>query len=73
MWHQMSSLPFLDGAAFADFWLGVNPTNVKMCQELPAAELARLKTAFAAAAEAVLAAGDPIGLDTIFVIARKGN
>lgn len=71
IWHQMCSLAFLDGHEFCDFWLGVNPTNVKMCQAMPPADLARLKAAFSAAAQKILDAGDPIGLDTIIIVARK--
>merc|ERR1712086_1013548 len=71
IWHQMCTLAFLDGDDFANFWLGVNPTNVKMCKEMPPADLTRLKTAFGAAAQKILDNGDPIGLDTIIIIARK--
>ena len=73
IWHQMCSLAFLDGHEFADFWLGVNPTNVKMCKAMPPADLARLRSAFSAAAQKILDGGDPIGLDTIIIIARKSG
>ena len=71
MWHQMSTLPVLDGTSFADLWLYVNPTNVEMMKQMPKADCERLHAALSKAAEEILSAGDPIGLDTIIVVARR--
>ena len=61
----------MDGQQFADLWLKGTDRGISTMEQLSAADADRLRVALTKAAEEVLSGGDPIGLDTIIVIARK--
>lgn len=69
-WYQAMTLPVRDGAEFADLMLET-PRWQKNLAGQPAARLAALRTEMAALADAQLAAGKPIMLEALMVVAER--
>ena len=61
----------VDGAAFAESWLGATPSLVDMLQGMAPEDRDKLKGEVARAADALHAAGKPVSCDVVVLVAKK--
>ena len=76
LWHQAAALPCHDGESFVKWRLHTGSNGRDLLASLTtildihAIELEQFEQRLAHAADAVLASGQPIGLDTIIIVCR---